>query len=338
MRLTGQIAECVGLWLAEGDSKTISEVTFTNNSEKLISHFHKCIQGIYNGNNKVRVYSYSPDGTINQFIDGIIFRSYTDKRAKKPYYIYRLADRKFVSRWKELAIHCLRKQKLSPDILRGIFAGEGNIKLGSHSSRQIRLSQGRRRSEFENIFRYLSLRFTYTPSNRMYNFTHKDNWDIFARHKLADLHPEKKVKFWKAFLSFKENHYRANFLKNQMLSLLIEPRTTRWLAMHFGRSSARIYDVLDDLKKGGEIVTFRCNSVNYWIRKDENTVVISSIKRIYLELLGQKSMTTQEAAKALGVTWKSSYRRLSELERLGLVGKQAGKWKKIYTTQKVIIL
>ena len=35
-----EIAECVGLWLAEGDKKTSAEVTFTNNCMELIIFFH----------------------------------------------------------------------------------------------------------------------------------------------------------------------------------------------------------------------------------------------------------------------------------------------------------
>ena len=34
-----ETAECVGLWLAEGDKKTFREVTFTNNSIELILFF-----------------------------------------------------------------------------------------------------------------------------------------------------------------------------------------------------------------------------------------------------------------------------------------------------------
>ncbi len=34
-----QLAECVGLWLAEGDNKSRGEITFTNNCYELIKHF-----------------------------------------------------------------------------------------------------------------------------------------------------------------------------------------------------------------------------------------------------------------------------------------------------------
>ena len=34
---TSEIAECVGLWLAEGDNKTRMEITFTNNCLFLIN-------------------------------------------------------------------------------------------------------------------------------------------------------------------------------------------------------------------------------------------------------------------------------------------------------------
>ena len=38
------IAKCVGLWLAEGDNKTISEITFTNSQPELIILFDKTLR------------------------------------------------------------------------------------------------------------------------------------------------------------------------------------------------------------------------------------------------------------------------------------------------------
>jgi len=41
-----KIAQCVGLWLAEGDRKSNHELTFTNNSKELIKFFHNAIMKI----------------------------------------------------------------------------------------------------------------------------------------------------------------------------------------------------------------------------------------------------------------------------------------------------
>ena len=51
MKITKELAECVGLWLAEGDNKTNREVTFTNNVFDLIAFFSRNIQTIYSGDN-----------------------------------------------------------------------------------------------------------------------------------------------------------------------------------------------------------------------------------------------------------------------------------------------
>ena len=56
-----QLAECAGLWLAEGDNKTNSEITFTNNCLELILFFRQVIEEIYKGSNKPRLYIYSPN-------------------------------------------------------------------------------------------------------------------------------------------------------------------------------------------------------------------------------------------------------------------------------------
>ena len=42
-----QIAECVGLWLAEGSTTSKSEITFTNNCLDLIDLFHKTMNDLF---------------------------------------------------------------------------------------------------------------------------------------------------------------------------------------------------------------------------------------------------------------------------------------------------
>jgi hypothetical protein len=83
-----QTAECVGLWLAEGDKKTIREVTFTNNCFELILFFHDTIKSVYNGPNKPRLYIYSPtERILISHINGFVVRNYTVRRANRTYFI-----------------------------------------------------------------------------------------------------------------------------------------------------------------------------------------------------------------------------------------------------------
>jgi hypothetical protein len=343
-----ELAECIGLWLAEGDSKTKSEVTFTNNCKEMILLFHNTLKNIYSGSNLPRVYIYSKEPLSLNFklpMKDVRLKQYTDTRANKPYCIYRLAGVPFVKCWKELVEFYLSQKDFHPDILRGIFAGEGNIHTGGHSSRTLRVSQVNRTKQFEKLFDALSLKYTYSPSNRMYNFTHKENWDIFAKNRLADLHCDKKRRFWEAYDSYKQNHYHNHFIRYHnhfiranIIGLLTTPKTKRELAIHFGRSEARIYDILSFYKKEGKIINFCVCSKAYWIRKDSGVILISKIKNKYINLLKNSSKTTQQLAKELKVCWKSSFKRLSELKKLGLVAQKDKRWKLLNCDKKVVPL
>ncbi len=60
IKITPEIAECVGLWLAERDNKTIREITFTNNCYFLVKFFAKSMDNIFNNYQfNPRVYIYS---------------------------------------------------------------------------------------------------------------------------------------------------------------------------------------------------------------------------------------------------------------------------------------
>ncbi|MFH1181787.1 MAG: hypothetical protein V1702_02415 [Candidatus Woesearchaeota archaeon] len=341
MQLNHELAECVGLWLAEGDSKTKSEVTFTNNCKELILHFHNNLKRIYLGSNLPRIYIYSKTpGSLNFKLplENVRLKQYPDIRANKPYCIYRLASVTFVKLWKELVEFYLSQKDYYPDILRGIFAGEGNIHTGEHSNRTLRVSQVNRIKQFEQLFDALGLKYKYSAGNRMYNFTHKENWDIFAKNRLADLHCDKKAKFWKTYNSYKQNHYRKHFIRDTMLCLLTTPKTKGELAVHFSRSEARIYDILSLYKKEGKIINFCVYSKAYWVRKDSRIIIISRVKNKYINLIKNSNKTTQEFAKDLKVSWKSSFKRLSELKKLGLVTQKNMRWKLLHCDKKVIIL
>lgn len=103
IEVSKKLGECVGLWLAEGDSKTNQEITFTNNSIELILFFHETIMKFYTGKNKPRIYVYSPSfRKIFHSIGNLKIRYYYDRRANRTYYIYRLADVNFLKRWHKI--------------------------------------------------------------------------------------------------------------------------------------------------------------------------------------------------------------------------------------------
>ena len=59
MKITKNLLYCIGLWLAEGDSTSTAELTFTNNSLELVLFFEMTIKEIYDGSNQPRLYVYS---------------------------------------------------------------------------------------------------------------------------------------------------------------------------------------------------------------------------------------------------------------------------------------
>jgi len=59
-KITTELAECIGLWLAEGDKKTEREITFTNNCIPLVELFGFTIQKQFeNYPINPRIYVYS---------------------------------------------------------------------------------------------------------------------------------------------------------------------------------------------------------------------------------------------------------------------------------------
>ena len=91
------------------------------------------------------------------------------------------------------------------------------------------------------------------------------------------------------------------------------------------------------LKKEGQTKNYRVKSVDYWT-KNSNLIIISSVKDKYLNLL-TKEKTTAELANNMDVDWKSSFKRLRELERLNLIELDENKkWKKIPTEKKIWVI
>ena len=333
-----ELAECVGLWLAEGDNKTKYEVTFTNNCIELILFFQKIIKSAYNGTNKPRLYIYSPTKrkVIYNFKGFKKINYYIDKRANKPYYIYRLADVKFVKIWKKLVSQIKQKPKHQEDILRGFFAGEGNIKYTYHNSKSIRIFQNKKKEFIDNILKFYNINYKYLEKEKYYNIHGRYNWDKLAKIKIANLHPIKKQRFWAVYNSFKEYHYQNNYLKKNILKLLNKPHTTKELSRVLNRSQARIAEVLVNLKKQKKIRYYQVGSRSYWT-KDRKILIISKLKCKYLQLFN-RPRTTTEFAKIFKVCYKSSFKRLKELEKLSLVKrKNDKKWVKIPIQKSVVV-
>ncbi|MBU0894290.1 MAG: hypothetical protein KKF48_02055 [Nanoarchaeota archaeon] len=337
--LDKNIAECVGLWLAEGDNKTKAEITFTNNCWELIDLFYKTINKIFSTYNyNPRIYIYTPNGEkVYVPYKNCVVKNYIHKRATKPYFILRFASVPMVKKWKEIIKDMLNKKKLYPFILRGFFAGEGNIHESSHNRRVLRLAQKKQKDFINNILNELNLYFYFETGNRTYVIYRKPTWDLFAKFNLADLHPDKKEKFWRVYGSFKEEHYPTNYLIKEVYSILDNPFTTMELSEKFKRTMARMQDVLILLKKQGKINNFRVGSVGYWTR-NKNLIIISKLKKEYLLFLDE-SKYTSECAKHFKVCWKSSYNRLKELEKLNLTRRENnGKWMKLSTKKNILAI
>ena len=331
-----EIAECVGLWLAEGDHKTKKEITFTNNCLELISFFHQTMIYLYGGSFNPRVYIYSKSGNEQLQLEEVTIKNYVDIRANKPYYLYRLASVKIVPQWRKLVESYLIDSSLNFDILRGFFAGEGNIKTGSKMNRMVRIAQKQPLKWVDESLSNLGVRYSFGLRDRSYNIWGRESWDKLAKVTIADLHPIKKERFWQVYNQFKEYHYSNSFLREEIIKQLIKPMETIALANIFNRKPSRVSEVLIELKKTNQIKDYRVGSKSYWIRNDQNIIIISSTKQKYLKLLNSCSKTYEFATK-MQVNWKSAFRRLNELKKLGLISFKDNKWIKKQTDKKIIV-
>jgi hypothetical protein len=333
------VAECAGLWLAEGWNKSNSEITFTNNSFPLVKLFKVVMNGLFKkeGYNQ-RIYIYSKNGDrIDLPFKDCVIKYYVHKRATKPYFIYRIASVVLIKKWKDIVQRMLAKEMLYPHILRGFFAGEGNIHGGKRGVRVLRISQKERKEFIDNLLNRLKITFSFDASHRNYIISNKSNWDIFAKQKIADLHPIKKEKFWRFYKSYKEEHYPINYLRESLLLLLQKKYTAKQLSKKMSRSQARVSETLVELKKDNKINNFRVGSACYWTA-EKDVLIISKKKDKYLSFL-DKSKKTYEFANHFNVDWKSSFRRLNELKKLGLVEiNKNQEWVKISGDKKIWVI
>lgn len=332
------VAECVGLWLAEGNNKCHNEITFTNNCTELITRFHTTLHSLF-PTKKIRVYCYSKSGGAECPVKVPVVRRYVDTRARKPYFIWRLASVDAMSYWKAIVHQYLGNAKAHSHILRGFFAGEGSVKTGKHHNRVLRIAQKERKPFIDALLKSFGITYAFYSGNRTYEITGKWNWDIFQKYKLAELHPLKRARFQEIYGAYQEEHYPSLELRRNVLAVLAEPFTARTMANRFHRSQARIAEILVALKKEGLAKNFRVGSTNYWVHSDYERIIISPVKERYLSVLSDSPQTTAEIQRHIGVDYKSVERRLRELEKLALVVRGADKrWTKTAIANNITIL
>ena len=165
-----EIAECIGLWLAEGDKRCNNEINFSNNCFNLIKQFHKVIILLFKKYKfNIRIYIYTKYGEkVDIPIKKCKINRYIDKQATRPYFIWRLASVELNKKWKKIVKEISGNKKYYADFLRGFFAGEGNIKTGSHNNRTIRISQGKPLELIESILKHFKIDYKYSPRERSY--------------------------------------------------------------------------------------------------------------------------------------------------------------------------
>jgi len=332
-----QIAQCVGLWLAEGDTKTKLEITFTNNLPELITFFHNTISNIFDLKSpRIYVYSPSKNDKIVLPID-VKYKFYVDKRAKTPYFIYRVADVSLVKKWHETVNEFVKTPELFQYTLQGIFAGEGNIKfIKSCRSRVVRISQGKPDPLLEKILNYFKIHFKFSERERSYVISGRSNLEKLAKLNISVLNSVKNKKFEEMLSSYKQHHYPRNFLKREIYSSLSTPYTSLQLSKKFNRSQARITRILCSLKKEKKVINFHVRSKSYWIQSNKKVVIISKRKNEILKILNSPKKTS-EMANSLEVSWKSAYKRLNELKKLNLVKIVDKIWVKKQSDKKIIV-
>lgn len=332
MKISTSIAECIGLWIAEGDRKTKHEITFTNSEWSLIEFFYFTIIKRFKGNPRVYVYNKKLND-MQVSLENCLIKYYIDSRASRPYFILRLASVEAIKKWKEVTTAV--EPKHYAGILRGFFAGEGNIKTGSHSNRAIRLAQKEPIDLINNCLTYHKITWKFSKKDRAYCITGIWNWKIMKKLSLAKLHKEKQKAFISTFNSFKETHYPNGYIIQRLLKILSKPYRTKNLAKILARSEARIYDSLSDLNRLGIVKKYKVRSKNYWILSKEEVIIISKLKQKYLQTLEGKR--TAEIGRIFKVSWKSAYNRLKELEKLNLIKQEGDIWKKVNTQKKIIV-
>jgi DNA-binding transcriptional ArsR family regulator len=203
--------------------------------------------------------------------------------------------------------------------LQGFFAGEGNLKyIISTKSRVLRISQGRPNLFIESIFNKLNLNFVYSPDERAYTISGRENLERLWKMNISILHPLKHSKFRIMLETYRQRHLKKGDLREKLLEFLERPKTSKEIAKILNKSQARVTRVLVKLGKEGLVKKYRSRSLMYWIRSNINIIVISRTKYDILRMLS-RPRRVYEISNLRNSDWKSSFRRLKELEKLNLV-------------------
>ncbi len=334
------LSRTVGLWLAEGSTTSKSELTFTNNQPELIRFFHKVIFENLQPKHNPRIYVYrrNKNVKIKLPIKNILYRYYIHTLSNQPFFIYRISGVELMKKWLNLVEIIKGKTNLYKFILQGFFAGEGNIKyIVSSHSRVLRVSQGKPNEFIEKIFKNLNLNFVYMPSERSYVISGRENLEKLWKLEISKLHPIKHKKFHLMLESYKQRHFKKGQLKLKIINMVNVPRTSQELSKLFNKSQSRVSRILSQLKNQGLVNEFRVRSISYWINSKHNIVIISNTKSKILKFLNEPKKV-YEISKHSKVSWKSSFKRLKELERLNLVRHENNLWYKVGTDKEVMVL
>jgi hypothetical protein len=329
----------VGLWLAEGDHKSLREVTFTNNQAKLVAFFHEALWSNFRPRNSARVYVYLPSKKTRFIrpVSGAAYRTYIDRRANLPYYIYRVSGVELVKTWRRTVKAVCANPSNYQGILQGFFAGEGNVKeIIAHHSRVLRIAQGKKFRLLERILRFFGLQFTYESLGRTYVISGRNNLEKLWSLRVSTLHSKKHARFGAMMSSYQQHHYDKYYLGPRILEILSSPLTTSEISIRVSRSVSRANQVLTPLRRNGEVEMFKVRSSCYWIRSDQRCIIISREKYNILKALS-RHRGVSEVANVVRRTEKSVSRRLEELLRLGLVQKANSNWRTIEVSKRVIV-
>ncbi len=339
VEFTRGLSECVGLWIAEGDSTSTREITFTNNCVPLLVHFHQNLSKHFNYRNSPRLYEYSPDSPTDFSIEGARKRYYVDKRARKPYYIYRVADAVSLREFRAFVDEVTVRPECFADILRGIIAGEGNIKYdASQHSRTVRIAQKERMPLIEKMLDAMEITYSFDASSRQYEIGGVENMERLEALDLVSLHPQKKQAFEAMMKTSKQRHLPRGELKNIVFELLAVPLTSSALAKKLTKSQARIQEVLAELELEGKIRQYRAYSWCYWVRNDANLLIISTIKEQILDSISDNPKTAAEIVREVGSSYRAVRKRLDELKSLQLVRRDEEKrWIRLRRNEKLIV-
>ena len=137
----------------------------------------------------------------------------------------------------------------------------------------------------ELILKYVGVTFGYETSERSYYISGRENLEKLHSIGISELHSTNHAKFVAMLDSYKQYHYKRNPLSPVVLNALSSPMTTQDVANYIGRSRARASRLLTELRRQNEIEMYKVRSTYYWIRSDEEIIVISSQKSKILDAL-----------------------------------------------------